>query len=107
MPREILDTVPELAALWKETAGREIGAVMDKAKEMLLSAGVPENLVSVQIADGSRNPANDIIAAAKAGGCGTIVVGRKGSAGKSDFTLGDVARKIIGEAADCAVWVVA
>jgi nucleotide-binding universal stress UspA family protein len=106
VPQEVIDTAPELENLWQHAAGREIAAYMDKAKGMLLSAGVQEDLISIKIVDGSRSPANDILEAAGAGRCGTIVIGRKGFTGESDFSIGDVARKVLSAASDTAVWVV-
>jgi nucleotide-binding universal stress UspA family protein len=106
VPKELLKTAPELEDLWRQTAGQEIAAYMDKAKAMLLSAGIPEDRISIKVVDGSRNPANDIMKAAEESECGTIVLGRKGFAKESDFSMGDVARKVLGGSVNKAVWVV-
>jgi nucleotide-binding universal stress UspA family protein len=106
VPKELLDTAPELEALWRQAAGQEIADYMDKAKTMFLSADILEDRISIKIIDGSRNPANDIMKTAEESDCGTIVLGRKGFTEESDFSMGDVARKVLGGVNNKAVWIV-
>lgn len=106
VPQEIIDAEPDLETLWQYAAGREIASYMDKAKDMLLSAGISEDLVSIKVVDGSRSPASDILEAAMSGGCGTVIMGRKGASEESGVGMGDVARKVLAAASDMAVWVV-
>ncbi|MFC1857574.1 universal stress protein [Thermodesulfobacteriota bacterium] len=106
VPKEIFESAPELEELWKTKAGQEILPVLAKAKEMLLKAGVPKSNVSTKIIDGSRSIVNDILSEAHSGRDGTIVLGRHGSADVNDFRMGDVARKVLENASDMAMWIV-
>ena len=47
-----------------------------------------------------------ILAQIEESGCGTLVIGRKGSTHAREFRVGSVALRTVAEARDCAVWVV-
>jgi nucleotide-binding universal stress UspA family protein len=47
-----------------------------------------------------------VVEEAQAGGYGTIVVGRRGISKVEEFLLGRVSSKVVGQAAQAAVWVV-
>ncbi len=106
LPKAIFEDIPGIAELWSETAEEEIAPVMEKAKQMLIRAGIESSRIQVEIAEGSRNPAKDVLAAADKHGCGTIVLGRQGDSGNKEFTMGSIARKVIEAASGKAIWIV-
>ncbi|MBC2717350.1 MAG: universal stress protein [Desulfobacteraceae bacterium] len=106
LPKAIFEDIPGIAELWSEKAAEEIAPVMEKAKQMLTSAGIEENRIQVEIAEGSRNPAKDVLAAAGKNECGTIILGRQGDSNNKEFTMGSTARKVIEAASGMAIWVV-
>jgi len=104
--REAVEPVSGLESMWKSAAGREIAPYMQKAKEMLIKAGLDESKISSHIVDGGRSAAADILDAARQFGCGTIVMGRRGAANVKDYTLGSVSRKVLQDCKDAALWLV-
>ena len=106
LPKSIFEDIPEIAQQWSEQAAEAIAPVMEKAKQMLTDAGIEKNRIQSIIFEGSRNPAKDILAQADKHGCGTIIIGRQGDSGNKEFTMGSIARKVIGAASDKALWVV-
>ncbi len=106
LPKSIFEDIPGFSELWAEKAGEEIAPAMEKAKTMLINAGIEEDRIQTKTVDGSRNPAKDILAAAGEYGCGTVVLGRQGESGHTGFFLGTIARKLIDAADDMAIWVV-
>jgi len=106
LPKSIFEDIPGIAQQWSEKAAEAIAPVMEKAKQMLVSAGIEENRIQTVTFEGSRNPAKDILAEADKYGCGTIVLGRQGDSGNKEFTMGSIARKVIDGASDKAIWVV-
>lgn len=106
LPKSLFEDIPGIAELWATKAEEEIAPVMDKARQMLISAGIEESRIQVETADGSRSPAKDVLAAAAKNGCGTIVLGRQGDSNNKVFSMGSIARKVIEAASDMAIWVV-
>ncbi len=106
LPKSIFEDIPGFSELWAEKAEEEIAPTMEKAKTMLIKAGIEEDRIQTLTFDGSRNPAKDILAAAEEYGCGTVVLGRQGESGNTGFSLGIIARKLIDAASDVAIWVV-
>jgi nucleotide-binding universal stress UspA family protein len=106
IPKEIFEGASELEELWQHTAEEEITPYMKKAHKTLTNAGVEASLISARVADGSRRPARDILHEAKRHECGTIVLGRRGVSNVDEFTMGSIARKVIEDCADKAVWIV-
>jgi len=104
--RETVEPVSGLESMWKSAAGREIAPYIQKAKEMLIKAGLDESKISSHIVDGGRSAAADILDAARQFGCGTIVMGRRGSTNVKDYTLGSVSRKVLQDCNDMALWLV-
>ncbi|MGD2030047.1 MAG: universal stress protein [Desulfobacterales bacterium] len=103
---EAVEPVSELESIWKSAAGREIAPYMEKANEMLINAGVDKSRISIRIVDGGRSAAADILDAARQLGCGTIIMGRRGSTDVKDYTLGSVSRKALQDCNDAALWIV-
>lgn len=106
VPNAVLKDAAGLEELWKHKAGQEIAPSIKKAHEMLIQAGLSEDQVSTKVIDGSRRPAADILEEAKGGGYGTIVVGRRGTSGVKEYSMGSVAGKVIRAGSGFAVWVV-
>jgi nucleotide-binding universal stress UspA family protein len=96
----------DLETMWKSAAGREIAPYMQKAKEMLIKAGLDESQISSRLVDGSRSAAADILDAARELGCGTIVMGRRGATNVKSYTMGSVSRKVLQDFKDAALWLV-
>ncbi|MBT8406919.1 MAG: universal stress protein [Deltaproteobacteria bacterium] len=106
VPQEVLDEAPELEELWKTKAGQEIKPFMNKAKEMLLKAGLNESQITTKVVDGSRSAASDILDEARNDGYGTIVMGRRGLSGVKEFFMGSVSNKVLQNCAGMAAWIV-
>lgn len=106
LPKMILETTPDLDEKWLAAAGNDIDPVMAKAKQMLLDAGISASKLSVEIRDGSRNAAADMLNAAESCGAGTLVLGKHGAGDSACYALGSVARKVIENAKNMAVWMV-
>jgi nucleotide-binding universal stress UspA family protein len=104
--KEAVEPVSGLESMWQSAAGREIAPYMEKAKEMLIKAGVDESKISSRIVDGGRSAAADILDAARRFGCGTIVMGRRGATNVKDYTMGSVPRKVLQDCKDAALWLV-
>ncbi|MFV0438042.1 MAG: universal stress protein [Desulfopila sp.] len=73
----------------------EIRPVMEKAKTLLNSLDIAADRIDCQIVTGACSRAAAIIDAARGGGYGTIVVGRRGLTRVADFTMGRVTNKLI------------
>jgi len=103
-----------------EVTRTEMKAFMDKAKEQLVELGVQGSAISEQYVTSCISPftdtapkcsrgtsvAQEILEELKAGGFGTVVVGRRGVSKAEEFLFGSVSNKIIHSAKDCTVWVV-
>jgi nucleotide-binding universal stress UspA family protein len=106
VPKEVLDTAPELEDLWKTKAGQDIAPHITTAKEVLLKAGLEESQISIKIIDGTRSEAADILKETDKGEYGTIVIGRRGASEIKDFSMGNVLKKILVGASDTVIWIV-
>ncbi len=106
VPVEILEGASDIELLYKEKAGKRIAPYMEKAREMLLEAGLTEDQVTTRVVDGSRSPADDILKEARSKGYGTIVLGRRGLSGVKAFVFGSVTRKILHHSAGLSIWIV-
>lgn len=105
-PHQVMDEAADLEHIWQDRVGKTIAPVMKKAFQMLLDAGVAESRVTVQVTEGTRSPAADIIKTAQELGCGTIVMGRRGATGQTMFNMGSVSRKVVEASDDTAIWIV-
>jgi nucleotide-binding universal stress UspA family protein len=103
---DVVGSMSELESMWQTAAGREIAPYMQKAKEMLLKAGLDESQISSRTIDGGRSAAADILEASRQLGCGTIVMGRRGTTNVKDYAMGSVARKVLQDFTDAALWLV-
>lgn len=106
VPMEVIEDTPDLEEAWRKKAGSEVTPYIEKSKSMLTASGIDENRITVKVVDGSRSPANDIMAEAKDGGYGTIVLGRRGISLLKEFFMGSVTSKVIQQADGFAVWII-
>jgi len=91
---------------WTETCVKKMEPAIEEAKRKLVSAGLDSVKIYGKILTEMPSRAGGIIAEAKAGGFGTIVVGRRGLSAVEEFFIGRVSRKVLHMAKKMAVWVV-
>ena len=106
MPREAIKEASDIEDLWKNKASKEIAPYMEKAKKMLLEAGLDEDNIDIKVANGSRSAADDIIKEAQENNYGTIVLGRRGISAAKEFFMGRVTSKVLRHYTGIAVWIV-
>ena len=106
VPDDVLEEAPELEELWKIKASSDIAPFMEKARDILLKAGLSEAQVSLKVVEGTRSAADDILKEARENGYGTIVLGRRGISGIKEFLFGSVTKKILNQATGLTVWLV-
>jgi nucleotide-binding universal stress UspA family protein len=56
--------------------------------------------------EGSGSVASDILQEARASGCGSVVLGRRGLTGLKEFIMGSVTAKVLQASTGLAVWIV-
>jgi nucleotide-binding universal stress UspA family protein len=106
IPRAVIDEFPEVQKYWRHKVGEQIVPFMQRAKDMLLAAGLAEDQISTKAVDGSRSAAEDILDEAQNNDAGTIILGLRGYSGVKDFTMGGVTRKVLNRARDTTVSIV-
>jgi nucleotide-binding universal stress UspA family protein len=79
---------------WEMQKRKVIQEYMDKAQQILLRSGVPQDAVTINIHNRKKGIARDIIQEAKEG-YSCVVVGRKGMSIYKEIVVGSVATKII------------
>jgi nucleotide-binding universal stress UspA family protein len=103
---------PELTPLFRsqqsafctlEDKKRElVMAAMQKAKQVLLSAGFTEKNIEIKVENKKLGVARDILAEADKG-YDMIVMGRRGISGLKEFFLGSISQKVFTGAKDISV----
>ncbi len=68
---------------------------LEKAKQVLLDAGFPEENIQVKTSAHKRGVARDIVAEAEQCRADMLVVGRRGISGFKEFFLGSISQKIL------------
>jgi nucleotide-binding universal stress UspA family protein len=106
VPLEVYEAAPDLEDLWRQKASQRIGPHIDRAREVLLKAGVKEQQITTRVVEGSRSAASDIIQEARASRCGTVILGRRGLTGIKEFIMGSVTAKVLQASTGLAVWIV-
>jgi nucleotide-binding universal stress UspA family protein len=106
LPKEVADEFPELQKFWQRKAGKVILPFIQKAKEMLLEAGLREGQIATKLIDGSRGAAADILEEMKSSEAGSLFIGLHGYSSVKDFTMGSITRKVLNQAEDMAVCIV-
>jgi len=89
-----------------EEAEARIKAFFEKAKERLISKGIPSTSISTQVIYGVESRSMAIIQVARKENFGTIVVGRRGLSAVKEFFMGRVSNRVVQLAKGLAVWVV-
>ncbi len=79
---------------------------MGEAKKHLVRMGFGEDQVKVKYVEKNKSVAKDIIDEVKAGGYGTVVLGRKGVSNITGMLLGSVSSGVIGNLVGATVCVV-
>ena len=87
-------------------AGKVISPFIQKAKDMLLEAGLKEGQITTKLVEGSRSAAADILDEMKSSKAGSLFIGQHGFSNVGDFAMGSVTRKVLNQAEDMAVCVV-
>ncbi len=80
--------------------------VLKKGRQRLERAGFTPDKVEQLLIEGAASRAASIVEAAREGGFGTIVMGRKGLSDLSDFAMGRVTQKVLQASRGLAVWVI-
>ena len=106
LPKALFEDMPGIEEALSRKTDEAIHPIMEKAKEMLVQAGIEASKITIEITDGSRNPAKDILDTARKHDCGTIVLGRQGDSNTDGFSMGSFTRKVLEGVTDMAVWVV-
>jgi nucleotide-binding universal stress UspA family protein len=106
IPQAVLDEFPEVRKYWRHKAGEVISPFVQKAKEILVAAGLAQDQIAAKVVDGSRSAAADILDEAQNSGTGTIFLGLRGYSGVKDFTMGSVTRKVLNQARDMTVSII-
>ena len=106
MPPEVLEVAPDIQEIWERSAEQEISPYLEKAKALLLGAGLSEQQVTTKVVKGTDSPADDILQEARASECGTIVLGQRGYSSAMDFLFGSITKKVIDNSAGKSVWFV-
>lgn len=85
---------------------QELRAKLDGAKNRMVAAGVSPERIQTELLTGVASRSGAIYEAAKRGGFGTIVVGRRGLSRIQEFYMGRVGNKVMQMAREMAIWVV-
>jgi len=116
------DLFPDDASHREACEARERGmlAAQDDIGKILTQGGVPAASIDAHYVASCKSPkaegaeqcslgqsiALEILDYAKAEGCGTVVVGRRGVSKAEEFLFGSVSSKIVHNAKNCTVWVI-
>lgn len=79
---------------------------LDEAKKTLVKAGFPADNICVELRTQGADVAGDVLTEARAGNYDAVIVGRRGLAGKKQFTFGSVSSKIIQNADNLSIMIV-
>jgi nucleotide-binding universal stress UspA family protein len=106
IPDALAEEFPEFQKHWQRRAGKEIAPFVQKAKDMLLAAGLRDEQITTRVADASRSAAVEILEAAQRAAAGSIFLGLRGYSNVKEYTMGGVTRKVLNHAADAALCIV-
>jgi nucleotide-binding universal stress UspA family protein len=106
IPGTLVEEFPEFQKHWLRKAGMEIAPFMQKAKDMLIEAGLRDAQITTKVVDGSRSAAADILNEAESMDAGSIFLGLRGYSGVEEYSMGSVTRKVLNQAEDMAVCIV-
>jgi nucleotide-binding universal stress UspA family protein len=89
-----------------EDAHKTMDNAFDRAQHRLMEAGFKQDQIVTKVVTGVPSRAGAIVAEARAGNYGTIVIGRRGLTRVQEFFMGRVSTKVIHTIRNRAVWVV-
>ena len=101
--------IPNLASMnasAQDNHRKKIEAFLDQAEQMLLQAGLDSRQIKRKFCWRCSDIARAVLSEADKGGCGTVIIGRRGISKAQEFFLGSVSTKILQQAGNKAVWVV-
>ena len=91
---------------WERTQIGKAQAFMERAQNILMREGFPQESVMVNIKDRKEGIARDIIIESKKGGYDAVISGRRGRGKMKGLVLGSVANKLVESITDAPVWLV-
>lgn len=97
--------VEELAALTVQKRAA-VEKLMERAKKVLMDAGIAKKNITVKIQEMKTEVARDILKEAKEGKYDTLAIGRRGLSATKEFFFGSISNNVIQYARNRAVWVV-
>ncbi|MEW6079208.1 MAG: universal stress protein [Thermodesulfobacteriota bacterium] len=92
--------------LWLDETRQAVEKPMLEAEQKLIDAGFHPGRTCKQILENKITRAGGIVQAAREGGYGTIVMGRRGLSAVEEFLMGRVSRKVLHMGTQRAVWIV-
>jgi nucleotide-binding universal stress UspA family protein len=100
--------IPALSAFQTslEKYEKRVTPIFNRSEEMLIEAGLTPYRIKRKVGIKAADIAKAVIAEARRGGYGTIVVGRRGLSKAKEFFMGSVSSKILQQAGETAVWIV-
>lgn len=81
-----------------------LGSFYSQVKQRFKAAGITEDRITIEEVKSAVSISKTIVAEAKKGNYGIVVVGRAGI--NESFFIGSVSRYVVNKASDCAVWLV-
>ncbi|MGO9176972.1 MAG: universal stress protein [Desulfobaccales bacterium] len=96
----------EIETALNENLKAKIQRIFDDYQGCLEKAGVAPERISTECTIGSYSRAADILAAAREGNYGTVIMGRRGISAIREFILGRVTTRVLNGAEGLAVWIV-
>jgi nucleotide-binding universal stress UspA family protein len=96
----------EIETALNENLKAKIQGMFDEYKGRLENAGVAPERIKTVCTIGSYSRAADILAAAREGNYGTVIMGRRGISAVREFILGRVTTRVLNGAEGLAVWIV-
>ncbi|MDY6851600.1 MAG: universal stress protein [Thermodesulfobacteriota bacterium] len=91
---------------WENMQKSKVKEFMEKARQILIEAGIPQEAVKVRIRDRVKGISRDVIAESERG-YRAVVVGSVGTSKLKDLVLGSVAAKLLSNFSHVALCVVA
>jgi nucleotide-binding universal stress UspA family protein len=91
---------------WVEQERIALERALQRAKTVLVEAGLEPRNIDIKLLDQKEGVARDILELIREGGYQTVVVGRRGLSATEAFFMGSVSNKIVQHAKGCTVWVV-
>lgn len=95
----------ESVSAWQTHQEEVMRTHMEKAHQILLSAGVRGEAITAKLQERKVGIARDI-AAESQNGYDAVVLGRRGLGNLADLVLGSIANKLIGKLVNIPVWVI-